>query len=120
MVDLTGVLVTSRKLEALNGRATELRRELAEVEKEIALCMVELGQLTGGHQTPDKNAPLRHYILWVLNKYADRPVAPVDIARELRITDKRDKQNIRGILGRLVREGRVRQMDRGRYQIARG
>jgi len=118
-MDITGVLVSSRKLEALNERATELRRELAEIEKQIALCMVELGQLTGGHVTPDENASFRHYILWVLSKYSDRQLAPLDIARELKLTDKRDKQNLRGILGRLVREGRARQVSRGRYQIAR-
>lgn len=119
MVDLTGVLTTSRRLETLNQRATELKNDLAEVEKQIALCLVELGQLAGPQVTPDASASLRHFILWVLNRYADHPLAPIDIARELKV-DKKEAQNIRGILGRLLAEGRVRKTSRGRYQVVRG
>jgi hypothetical protein len=118
VVDLTGVLTTSRRLEALNVRATELKNELAEVEKQIALCLVELGQLAGPHAAPEDGAPLRHYVLWFLNKNAGHPVAPIDVARELKL-DKNGAQNIRGILRRLLAEGRVNQTSHGRYQIAR-
>ena len=54
-------------------------------------------------------------IRWALRRRPNRPLAPFAVAGMLRLTSARDVGNVRTLLARMARDGRVRKVAHGRY-----
>ena len=115
MNDVNNVLKISRNLEKLNNRLAELDAERRSIQSEIALCMSELGLAASGHVMPDDQMKSRQLVIWVLHKYPERPMSPRDIAYEANLWGS----TIRSLLQRMVKDGVIRRVTHGRYELVK-
>src|SRR5438045_2421058 len=111
------VLNLTQKLESLKRRLDELDAERARVKLDFDVCMSQLAVAASRIVPPPEDSSTRSQILWVLQRYDDRPLSPMDISDELQHTDRRDHANVRTLLARMTREGIVRRLNHGRYLL---
>jgi len=111
------VLTISQRLDQLKNRLAALEAEKLAIKEEMAACMAQLAGTAGRNLPPPPNAAMKSQVLWVLQKYEDRALSPLDISYELNRLKKRELTNVRLILTRLLRSGEIRRIGHGRYQI---
>jgi hypothetical protein len=109
------VLDTSQRLQGLRQRLDQLDAERATIQAQIADCMEQLASAVGGQVMPPTGSRLAAQILWVLRRHQERPLAPLDIAEILNLRSFTDLTNVRVLLSRMSRDGRVRKVGRARY-----
>ena len=109
------ILDMSQHLRELRQRLDDLNAERVTIERQIAECVEQLAATAGGHVTPPPNSLLSTKILWALRRHPDRPLAPADVAQMIEMTGRRDLTNVRVLLSRMSRDGRVRKVAHGRY-----
>jgi hypothetical protein len=117
MSDMNDILQLTQKVQELNRRLAEVENERTALKNEIAIAISQLGELTAIHIRPTSGA-LRDHMIWVLRNHTGHDISPGDIARDLNMYRDSDRANIRGILGRLLREGRIAKRAHGRYRLA--
>jgi hypothetical protein len=109
------VLDVSQKLHELRQRLDQLNAEKAVVEGQIAACMEQLAATASSQVMPPMGSGLTEQILWVLRKYRDHAMSPMDIAQALNISGYQPLTNVRVRLSRMWRDGRVRRVGHARY-----
>jgi uncharacterized protein involved in exopolysaccharide biosynthesis len=109
------VLDVSQKLHDLRQRLDQLNAERAAVEAQIAACMQQLASTASSQVMPPPGTGLTQQIIWVLRKYPDHAMAPMDIAQVLNMTSRQQLTNVRVRMSRMWREGRVRRVGHARY-----
>jgi len=109
------VLDVSQKLHELRQRLDQLNAERAAVEGQIAACMEQLASTASSQVMPPPGSGLTEQILWVLRKYRDHGMSPMEIAQALNITGYQPLTNVRVLLSRMWRDGRVRRIGHARY-----
>jgi hypothetical protein len=109
------VLDVSRQMHALRERLGQLDAERAEIQQQIAACMEQLANVSGGQVMPPPGSGLTPQVLWALRRHPDRALAPMDIAGMLNIRGRADLTNLRVLLSRMGRDGRARRVGHGRY-----
>ena len=112
---LTNVVSLSQRLAALQKQLAELDADRARVNQQINTCMAQLSATV----PPPTDGSTRSRVLWVLHQFEESALAPMDICSRLNISHFRDQANVRLLLMRMCREGRVRRISHGRYQINR-
>ncbi|SRR5258708_7466038 len=109
------VLDVSQKLQELRQRLVQLDTERAAIQEQISVCMGKLASTAGGQVMPPASSGLTNQILWALRRFQDRALAPMDIAGILNLHSAGDFTNVRVLLSRMSRDGRVRRVAHGRY-----
>jgi hypothetical protein len=120
MSDTESAFVTiSQRMESLRRRIIELDAERAQAQEEIGACMRQLASMADRNAAPGPDAAFRDHILWSLRRNRARavPMAPSDIVYDLKLTNRRDEANVRTLLARMAKEGRVKRVAHGRYVI---
>ncbi len=62
------------------------------------------------------NSELKNRTMSLLDANLSRAYSPVQVARQLGVTDKKSKGAVQGVLDALLQEGKVRQIPNGKYQ----
>lgn len=106
------ILDLSARLRELRELLDKLDAERAEVKRQIDECMAQMG--AAGDDEPMPKG-MTEQIRWALRRHPNRPLAPIDISTMLRLTSERDVGNVRTLLARMARDGRVRKVAHGRY-----
>jgi len=109
------VIEVSQHLTELRRRLDELNGERSALEGQIAKCLEQLATLTAGQLIPPATGSLAERIIWLLRRDPKHPLAPSDVAYALGIQSKREIMNVRGLMSRMGREGRLRRVSHGRY-----
>ena len=112
--DVQRVLDLSARLRELRDQLDRLDVERAAVQQQIDACMSQLGAARSAESEPMPQG-MANQIRWALRRHRDRPLAPIDIVAMLRLTSEADVANVRTILARMARDGRVRKVAHGRY-----
>lgn len=114
--DIQKLLDLSARLRELRDQLDKLDAERAAVKRQIDECMAQMGT---ARESEPKSEPMpqgmANQIRWALRRHRDRPLAPIDIAAELRLTSEADIANVRTLLARMQRDGRARRVAHGRY-----
>jgi predicted transcriptional regulator of viral defense system len=77
--------------------------------------MEQIAATVGAQAMPASASKLAGQIIGVLRRYHDRTMAPMDIAEILNLRSEVDLTNVRVLLSRMSRDGRVRKVGRARY-----
>jgi hypothetical protein len=109
------VLEVSARLKDLRERLDQLDSERAAIQGHIAACMEDLASSSAAQVMPAAGSGRSAQILWVLRKYHDRPLSPMDVAQILGIRSASELTNVRVLLSRMSRDGRARKVGHGRY-----
>src|SRR2546423_12680318 len=107
----------SQKLDDLRKQLADLDLQRAALMKQIDECVNQLAVVTRKYAWPDT---LSEQVLWVLRRYATRPLAPMDVAAILDFKTESDYANVRTHLARLPKKGLVRRSAHGRYVAVDG
>jgi hypothetical protein len=110
------IIEVSQALQELRQRAVSLDAERAELQRQIEACVNELGATVEEQRLPPIAGTMAEQIIAVLQRNKDRPLAPGDIADILDIRSHRDLGNIRVLMSRMSRDGRIEKVTRARYR----
>ena len=110
------ILEVSQALQELRRRAVSLDAERAELQQQIEACVNELGATVEEQRLPPIAGTMAEQIIAVLQRNKDRPLAPSDIADILDIRSHHDLGNIRVLMSRMSRDGRIEKVTRARYR----
>jgi hypothetical protein len=89
------------------------------LQQQIEACVNELSSTVEEQRFPPIAGTMAEQIIAVLQRNKDRPLAPSDIADILDIRSYADVGNIRVLMSRMSRDGRIEKVSRARYR-ARG
>ena len=110
------ILEVSQRLQELRQRAVALDAERAVLQQQIEACVNELGATVEEQRLPPIAGTMAEQIIAVLQRNKDRPLAPSDIADILDIRSSSDVGNIRVLMSRMSRDGRIEKVTRARYR----
>ena len=110
------ILEVSQRLQELRQRAVALDAERAVLQQQIEACVNELGATVEEQRLPPIAGTMAEQIIAVLQRNKDRPLAPSDIADILDIRSFSDLGNIRVLMSRMSRDGRIEKVTRARYR----
>lgn len=114
MSDVTTVVVSlSQRLGELQKRLEALESEKIAVKQEIATLLDQIARTV----PPPLGDGTRSQVLWVLRSDEDHAHSPLDICTKLGRSHESDLNSVRLLLGRLHKEGVVKRIRHGRYQI---
>jgi len=109
------ILEVSQRLQTLRERMVALDAERAEVQQQIDACVNELGATVEGQRLQPIEGTMAERIIGVLQRNKNRPLAPADVADILGIRSNADVTNIRVLMSRMARDGRIEKLSRARY-----
>jgi len=109
------ILLVSQKLNELRERAVALDAERAAVQEQINDCLNELSSSLEGQRIPPPDGFLTDRIIAVLQQNRTRPMAPMDVADVLGITNHKALTNVRVMMSRMWRDGKIGKVARARY-----
>ena len=109
------ILDVSRKLQELRERMVALDAERAALRQQIEQCVNELSSTVEEQRVPPLTGTLAERIIAALQRNRDRPLAPIDVADILGIRSEADVTNIRVLMSRMSRDGRIEKLSRARY-----
>ncbi|HXA16922.1 MAG TPA: hypothetical protein VN380_08025 [Thermoanaerobaculia bacterium] len=110
------ILEVSQRLQELRQRAVALDAERAVLQQQIEACVNELGATVEEQRLPPIAGTMAEQIIAVLQRNKDRPLAPSDIADILDLRSYSDLGNIRVLMSRMSRDGRIEKVTRARYR----
>ena len=110
------ILEVSRKLQELRERMVALDTERAALQQQIDACVNQLSATVEGQRLPPIEGTLAQRIIAVLRRYKDRTLAPIDVAGALGIRSKTELTNLRVLMSRMARDGRIERTSRARYR----
>ena len=113
------ILEVSQRLQELRQRAVALDAERAALQQQIEACVNELSSTVEGQRLPPIAGTMAEQIIAVLLRNKDHPLAPSDVADILGIRSFADVGNLRVLMSRMSRDGRIEKVTRARYR-ARG
>jgi vacuolar-type H+-ATPase subunit I/STV1 len=113
------ILEVSQRLQELRQRAVALDAERAALQQQIEACVNELSSTVEEQRLPPMAGTMAEQIIAVLQRNKTRPLAPSDVADILDIRSYADVGNIRVLMSRMSRDGRIEKVTRARYR-ARG
>src|SRR5258706_1375091 len=113
------ILEVSQRLHELRQRAVALDAERAALQQQIDACVNELSSTVEEQRLPPVAGTMAEQIIAVLQRNKDHPLAPSDVADILGIRSFADVGNIRVLMSRMSRDGRIEKVTRARYR-ARG
>lgn len=113
------ILEVSQRLHQLRQRAVALDGERSALQQQIDACVNELSSTVEGQRLPPIAGTLAEQIIAVLLRNKDHPLAPSDVADILGIRSFADVGNLRVLMSRMSRDGRIEKVTRARYR-ARG
>jgi hypothetical protein len=109
------ILEVSQRLQQLRQRAVALDAERAALQQQIEACVNELSSTVEGQRLPPIAGTLAEQIIAVLQRNKDHPLAPSDVADILGIRSFLDLGNLRVLMSRMSRDGRIEKVSRARY-----
>lgn len=109
------ILDVSRRLQELRERMAAVDAERAALQQQIDACVNELSAMVEGQRLPPIAGTMAEQIIAVLQRHKDRPLAPMDVADILGIRSLADATNIRVLMSRMSRDGRIEKVSRARY-----
>ena len=113
------ILAVSRRLQELRERMMALDAERAALQQQIDACVNELSSTVEEQRIPPIEGTMAERIIAVLQRNKNRPLAPIDVADILGIRSQADVTNIRVLMSRMSRDGRIDKLSRARY-VPRG
>jgi hypothetical protein len=112
---LESIPLLSAQLQQLRTRVAQIEAEKATLLTQIDDCVARIAAATAWQVRPPASAPMSALVLWVLRRNAGRPLAPNDIADILQLRSYDEVANVRLVLSRMARAGKVRRVAHGRY-----
>ena len=109
------ILAVSRRLQELRERMMALDAERAALQQQIDACVNELSSTVEEQRIPPIEGTMAERIVAVLQRNKSRPLAPIDVADILGIRSQTDVTNIRVLMSRMSRDGRIDKLSRARY-----
>lgn len=110
------VLRVSQKLHELRERIVALDAERAALQQQLNACLEELNASVAEQRVPPPDSStLTERVLTVLHQNRDRPLAPMDVANILGIRNAQELTNLRVLMSRMSRDGRIEKVTRARY-----
>jgi hypothetical protein len=89
--------------------------ERAGLQQQIDACVNELSSKVEEQRLQPIAGPMAERIIGVLQRNKNRPLAPADVADILGIRSNADVSNIRVLMSRMARDGRIEKLSRARY-----
>ncbi len=112
---IDSILKVSQKLQTLRERMVALDAERVSLQQQIDACVNELGSTVEGQRLPPIEGTMAEQIVAVLQRNKHRPLAPSDVAGILGVRSHADVANIRVLMSRMSRDGRIEKLSRARY-----
>lgn len=109
------VLQVSQRLQELRERMIALDTERDAIQRQIDDCLNELSSTIDGQRVPPPDGTLSQNVLLILQQNRNRPLAPIDVAEILGLRSRRELTNVRVLMSRMARDGRIDRVSRARY-----
>ena len=109
------ILDVSRRLHELRERMATLDAERAALQQQIDACVNELSTTVEAQRLSPISGTMAEQIMAVLQRHKDHPLAPMDVADILGIRSLADAANVRVLMARMARDGRIQKVSRARY-----